>query len=342
MATMDIFADDAFSTISLTTAINQIEYKPQFLRSLGLFTPRPVRTEKVAIEMRDQTLSLIQTSPRGAPLEEQAGSKRTVRDFRTVRLAKGDTVMADEIQGIRAFGTESELQQVVTEVAERQMRLIDDIDLTHEHMLLGAVQGVLTDADGSTLYDWFDEFGVSQAAEIDFDLDNASPASGAVRKKCNQVIRQMQVAAAGAWVPGRTSVLALCGDAFWDDLTAHSEVRETYLNTMQAADLREINQPYESFRYGGITWVNYRGTDDGSTIAIGTDKAKFVPVGARNAFEVAYAPMEAFEYVNTPGRDFYSMIIPDRDRNMSVRIEAYSYPLPICTRPAMLQRAKRT
>ena len=35
------------------------------------------------------------------------------------------------------------------------------------------------------------------------------------------------------------------------------------------------------------------------------------------------------------------MTIPDRDRNASVRIELYSYPLFICTRPEMLQRAKK-
>ena len=34
------------------------------------------------------------------------------------------------------------------------------------------------------------------------------------------------------------------------------------------------------------------------------------------------------------------MIVPDDDRNMFVDIEAYSYPLFICTRPGMLQRAK--
>ena len=51
-------------------------------------------------------------------------------------------------------------------------------------------------------------------------------------------IRQMARAANGAWVQGRTQVHALCGDTFWDQLIAHSEVRQTYLNWTAAADLR--------------------------------------------------------------------------------------------------------
>ncbi|MCK7579303.1 MAG: major capsid protein [Chromatiales bacterium] len=345
MPTMDIFNADPFSAFELTGAIEKIPHKPQLLGTLNLFAPRPVRTETVAVEERNGTLALIQTSQRGAPLEEGTGDKRKIRDFRTVRIAKGDTIQASEIQNIRAFGRESELMQVMDEVMRRlagPTGLISQIELTWENMRLGAIQGIVTDADGSTIIDWYSAMSVTQADEIDFDLDNASPAPGAVRKKCNQVIRQMMVAAAGVWIPGQTSVMALCGDNFWDDLTAHKEVRETYLNTQQAADLREINQPYETFRYGGITWMNYRGTDDGSTVAVHTDKAKFFPVGAPGAFEVAHSPLESIGFVNTPGKPLYSMIVRDLQRDMWVRPEVYSYPLFICTRPAMLQRAKRT
>jgi hypothetical protein len=343
---MDIFASDAFSTVSLTTAVNKVDYKPQLLSAMGLFTPRPVRTEKVAVEMRDQTLSLVQTSARGAPLDPQNAIKRTVRDFRTVRIAKGDTLMADEVQGIRAFGSETELQQVVQEVAERQARLIDDIELTKENMLLGAVQGVLADADASTIYNWFTELGVAQAAEIDFDLDNASPASGALMKKCDQVVTQMRQAAKGAFIGG-TRVIGLCGTAFWRDLIGHTEIHKLWeLTTLygdQTGLAALLGLPANGVvEYGGVTFIRYWGTDDDSTVAISTNECKFFPMGARDAFEIAYAPMESFTYVNTPGLPLYSMLVPDRDRNMSVGIEVYSYPLPICTRPGMLQRAKRT
>lgn len=345
MAAIDIFKSNAFSTVSITDALNNVPFQPTRLGEMNIFMPRPVRTTSVAVEERDGSLALIATSPRGAPLDERTNDKRKIRDFRTVRVAKHDRLTADEVQNIRAFGSETELMQVVDEVNRRMngpSGLMRDVELTWENMRLGAVQGIVVDADGTSIINnWFTEFGISQAAEIDFDLDNASPASGAVRKKCDQVVRQMMKAAAGGWIPGQTYVHALCGDTFWDDLTAHSEVRQTYLNTQQAAELRG-GTAYQSFQYGGIVWENYRGTDDGSTVAVDTDKAKFFPVNSNGVFQVAWSPAETFDYVNTPGQPVYGMVLPDDKRNAHVDLEVYSYPLFMCTRPAMLQRAKRT
>lgn len=347
MATMDIFKQDAFSMLSLTDALNKQEFQPSFIRSLNLFVPRRVRTEAIAIEEKDGVLNVIQTSKRGEPLAQRETQKRRIRDFRTPRIAKGDSLRASELANIRAFGSETELMQVQAELADRlngPSGLMREVELTWENLQLGAVQGIVLDADGSTvIYNWFTEFGVTQPTEIDFDLDNASPVSGALRKKCNALVRAVMRAAQGAWVSGRTSITAICGDNFWDDLVTHPEVRETYLNQQEAGDLRNtVGNAFESFRYGGILWTNYRGTDDNSKVAVGTDKAKFFPVGAPGAFQQAYSPGEFFDTINMPGQDVYAMVVPDRDRNAFVDIEVYSYPLPICTRPLMLRSGKRT
>ncbi len=346
MATMDVFKQKPFQMVELSAAVQRAPYNPGFVRSLGLFTPKRVRTTTVAIERKGGTLSLIQTSERGAPLAEGSREKRDIRDFRTLRIAKGTTMYAHELQNIRAFGSETELQQVMAEVGEiiaGPTGLRASVEITHENMCLGALQGVVKDADGSTLFDWFTEFSIAQDAEIDFDLDNANPASGAVRKKCNQVVRQMMRAAEGAWVPNRTYVMGLCGDAFWDDLTAHSEVRQTWLNQVAAQELRnDVGNAFGSLRYGEITFVNYRGTDDGTTVGIATNECKFFPVNAPGVFETAYSPAEFLPFVNTPGQDVYAIIVEDRDRQAWVRPEVYSYPLCYVTRPKMLQRARRT
>jgi hypothetical protein len=88
--------------------------------------------------------------------------------------------------------------------------------------------------------------------------------------------------------------MALCDDTFWDDLIAHPEVRETYLGQQEAAQLRGASA-WESFNFGGITWTNYRGTDDdNSTVAIGAGKIKMFPVGA-GIFQWAMSPGEQFD-----------------------------------------------
>jgi hypothetical protein len=342
--TMDVFKGDAFSMQELTAALERIPYVPSFLGKLGIFDPKPIRTEVYSVEEKDRTLSLIQTSKRGEPLGKKSRDVAKIRDFRTVRVARGDSIRASEIQNIRAFGSQTELLQVQSEVMDRMLALRRDADLTLENHRLGAVQGIVLDADGTTtIRNWFTEFGISQAGEVDWDLDNASPVSGAVKKQCNAIIRTMKREAKGHWVEGQTYVQALCGDAFYDDLTSHPEIRATYLNQVQANSLREdYANVFEKFRYGGIEFVNYQGTDDGSTVAIGTDKAKFFPVNAPNVFQWVQSPGESIDLVNTLGRPFYAIQIPDRDRNMFVDVEVYSYPMFMCTRPSMLLRAKRT
>jgi hypothetical protein len=343
VAGFNIFQDPAFGMMELSTAVNANPYKPGFLGSLGLFSVRSIPTTAAAIEIKEGVLNMIQTTPRGAPIVEGSTEKRDIFYQETVRIAKGHTINSAEIQNVRAFGTTSELMSMMRLVGDRlngPTGLVAQVEYTWENMRLGAIQGIVPDANGDVLVNWYTILGQSAPAEIDFDLDNASPASGAVRKLCTEVTRGIQRALGGLWMQG-SSILALCGDAFWDDLTAHSEIRQTYLNTQQAQALRDP-LAWETVQYGGITWMNYRGSDDGSTLAVDTNKCKFVPINVPGLFEVAFSPSESMPFVNTPGQPLYSMMILDDEREMWARPEVYSYPLFICTRPKALFRGKRT
>lgn len=340
MPGIDIFNDDAFSVTSLLTAVDKVGYVPGFLGSVpGLFEPAPVRTETIWIEARGSDAALIQTSPRGSAPNAKGGDSRTATPFATKRLALGSRITSSELAGIRAFGSESEMQQVQAEVVRRQFLVKRDMDLTFENWRLGVVQGLVTDADGTTIIDWASALGQTIPAEVDFDLDNANPASGVLRKKCAVAVRSMTRGLKGLG-GNSVSFMALCGDAYWDDLIAHPEVRETYLGQQEARDLRGPSA-WETFNFGGINWSNYRGTDDNTKVAINTEKAKFFPVGA-GIFKWAMSPGEQFEHIGQLGQMFYPGIVTDKDRNMWADVELYSYPLPVCVMPQALYRAKRT
>jgi hypothetical protein len=342
MLTMDVFNSDPFKATSLSTAIEKMDYVPNLLGQIpDLFVPDPVRTEDIWIEERSVGAVILPTSPRGTAPHQTGGDRRKARAFKTVRISDASRITASELQGIRAFGSETELMQLQVEVARRQMKMKRNFDLTFENLRMGAVLGAVYDADGTSLiYDWAAEFGQTIPAEIDFDLDNATPAEGAVRKKCTAVRRSINTGLKGVGVA--RNIVGICGDAFWDDLTSHPEVIKTYLNWAAAADLRNGHgKEWSAFRYGEIDFVNYRGTDDGTTLSVGTDKVKFFPTGA-GIFRWALSPGESFEHVNTLGQSTYSMIVLDKDRNMWADVEAYSYPLPVCTMPQALHRGKRT
>ncbi|KUR81001.1 major capsid protein [Novosphingobium sp. FSW06-99] len=336
MVSLNIFQSDPFSTFQLTAAVERIPHNPQILGDMNLFEPFPIRTTALGIEERTGVLNLIKTSQRGAPPStDRVTEQRKMRYFETVRLSHDDTITAAELQGIRAFGTETELMQVQAEVARRlagPTGLIPRIQYTWENMRLGAIQGLLTDADGSLLYNWFNEFQIAQPAEVVFDL--AAQAVGTIRPLINQIVRGMRRAAKGAFLPS-TQVIALAGDEFWDAFITHPDVVDTYKNWQEAAELRG-DWAFGTFYFGGITWINYRGSDDATTIAIPSNKVKFFPKDAPGIFRHVMAPGEAFQWVNTPGKEYYVIPILDWERNMWWRMEAYSYPLFICTRPEVL------
>ena len=339
MASLDIFKSDAFSLRSLSTSIDKVGYVPGLLRSLpGLFTVDQVATPDVWIEDREIGPAIIPVTARGAPKDSSIGEVRNARGFKTFRIAKKSRIHASELLNVRAFGSESEMASVMAEVARRQVRLRSDYELTIERMLLGMVQGLMVDG-ATTLYAWATEFSQMIPNEINFDLDNAAPASGVVRKKCNDVVRTILKGLRGMG-GNAVRVVGLCGDAFWDDLTAHKEIRETYLNTVEAQNLRAGNA-YESFTYGGITFINYRGTDDGTTVAINTDKVRFFPVNA-GIFRWVQAPGESMDMVGTRGQELYSAIVTDDDMNEWADVHLMSYPLMVCTMPQALHLGKRT
>lgn len=346
MSILNVFKDDAFSVTSLTDAINEVEYRPSRIQELGIFEDKPVSTTSVAIERVGDTIQLVPPTPRGGKGDVKANQKRSMKYLSVPHFLREWSVLADEVQNVRAFGSESEVETVMSVVLAKVMDNMDDIEVTHEYHRLGALQGVVTYADASTL-DLFTEFGVSQATEVDFDLDNATPAEGALRKACAGIVRATRNAMGGTPF---SRVHAFVGDTFFDQLLSHKEVRETYKGWSEAAILRDgyvspdRGSASNIFSFGGIAFESYgaaTAVGDGAKLGIEATKAKFFPVGARGMYKSYYAPAPYMETVNTLGRPFYAkQALLDLDKG--VYGETQMNALDVCTRPGALMRAKNT
>lgn len=334
----DIFNQNGWGAIEFhEEVVERTEFRPQLLGALGIFEPIYSRSRTIAIADRDRTLSLIPTSEMGAPPEELIPEGAKIRPFNTTRLAKGSTIYAAELAGVTALPFDVQTQDVAAELADRTQQIMNDLELTWEHMRFGAIQGKVLDADGSTIINWFTEWGVPEPSEINFALTTEGTD---VRKKCRDVKRAMMKASKGIWTPN-TRVAALAGDTFYDALVNHKQIKETKLGTERAPMLEDI-EGFSSIEVEGITFINYRGTDDGTTISIDTNKAKFFPVGARGAFKVGFSPANEFKpYLNQRAREYYGLMLADTSgRDAWDRVEIYSYPLFICTRPEMIQTGR--
>jgi hypothetical protein len=337
---LDVFNSDAFSVTNLTDAINKVKFVPGRIGQLGLFQPSSVTTTTVAIEEKDGVLALVSPSARGAPGGTLTKTRRTLRNLTVPHFEIEDSIMAEEVQGVRAWGSETEVETVAGKVMERGSIHSQSFAATQEYSRIGAVKGIVTYADTSTL-NLYAEFGVSQISEIDFDLDNTAPVDGALRRECAEVLRTVAGVLEGIPFSG---LHAFCGDAFFDDLIAHPEVRATYLQYQAAAELRQgyvqAGMSYGAFAFGGIMWENYRGSV-GSTTFVNTDKCHIFPTGVPGFFRSYYAPADYIETVNTPGQRLYmkQYVMPN---GKGVHLDTQMNALDICTRPRALIPGRRT
>lgn len=346
MATLDIFRNPAFGLAEMADAYEKIDYVPSIIQDMGLFTPNPIRTTTFWLENRSGGLTLIPTSPRGAPPKQGETDKREARAFQTFRIAKDHTLSASELLDVRAFGKTSELQAVQQEIDRRlsgPTGLIREAQYTFENMQLGAMTGLMLDADGSTLVNFYTELGVAQAAEIDFALEAVNPADGALMLKCMQVTDQMRRAAKGEWRPGAVAV-GLCSDAFWKALLVHSEVREIWKLMLQGGfrdGLDGLLGNTPRVRIGDVVFLRYWGSDD-DVVKIPANKVKFFPMGLPGLFQHVMAPGESFAHLGRPGQAVYPMILVDKSgEDAWVKACVRAYPLMFCRRPEMLQSGKK-
>lgn len=332
MPMLDVFKADAFSVLSLTNAILKAPFQPRRIGELGIFRSRGITTTTVVVEEKDGRLSLIQTSPRGGPASTIGDSKRTARSFLVPHLERESTIMADEVQNVRAFGSENAQEGVQAIVDERLVDLRAMHEVTVEHMRAGAIQGLIKDADGSTLFNLFTEFGVSQQT-IELDMG----AGDDVRAQAIAIQRASEQALGNEMVTGYR---VLCGDTFFDTLIQ----AETVIESLKFQESRLLrNDPRSGFDYGGMVWENYRGRHNGASLMDPDDEASgtafiadgeayVVPIGT-SIFQTYYAPGDFIESVNTMGLPIYAKMAFDSELNRWVKIHSQSNPLCLCLRP---------
>jgi len=106
------FLNPGFSMASLTAAINLIPNRYGRLEALNLFPAKPVRTRQIIVEEYAGRLNLLPTKPPGSPGTVGELGKRKLRSFVIPHIPHDDVVLPEEVQGIRAFGSETEMEAV--------------------------------------------------------------------------------------------------------------------------------------------------------------------------------------------------------------------------------------
>jgi hypothetical protein len=346
----NVFAGDAFSAMTLSTQINNVPYVPQFLGSLGerLFAVDGVRTTEIAIAERNGTLEIVNTSERGSPPEQIDHPKRNMRKATVSHIAIEAGVNADEVQNAIADALltgQPQLQAAEGLIEDRlngPFGLRARIELTHEYHRIGGIQGIVLDKDGDTLYDWFDYFGISALADKNTNFGTLTADGGTFEVECTQLVRDMTLELEGLPV-GSMIPVSLCGDNYFDQVYSNKEVKAARKNrdTGRDSDVFAENKAFKSFEYGGIQWVNYRGTKTGS-VGIATDEARLFPLDVPGLFQMLFGPPDIMGMTNMKGVPVFAFMPPERQTSRRAAVEAQSNPITICCRPRSLRKLTKS
>lgn len=332
MATLDIFNDDAFSLSALSGTIVDVPRIPTMLGDMGLFQTSGINTPTTMIERKGMSINLIPTSPRGAPGQTSKRDNRKLIPLAATHVQSQDTVLADQVYGVRAFGSETELEAVQALVRERLERMRAEMDLTLEWHRLGALKGQVLDADGtSVVLDVYDTFGMTQQT-VFWNTDSASSSIDPLMLTMD-LKRNIRNKLGGR---GFRNVRVICSHNFLVKFMTHNKMKEAYKDWQYGAYLRanlaqSANGGAVDFVFDDVVFTVYD-YEIGGSPAIGADFGYAFPEGVPGLFRQTFAPADYMETVGTNGLPYYAKqerLPMDR----GIHMEGQSNPLTYCSLP---------
>lgn len=326
MASFDIFNNDAFSVSQLTQTIVDIPRVPTRLGDMGLFTEYGITTPTMMIERKGAALSLVPAAPRGGVRQTIGSTNRKLIPVGSVHLPQGATVLADEVYGVRAFGSETEVESMVNLVREKMAVAKSNLDLTMEYQRVGALKGLVLDADGTTpLLDVYALFGMTQEV-MPWNIATANT-SADPKQLCVNLKRKIRNKLGGR---SFTRVRAMVSEGFFDKLIAHGNMKTAW-ERWNSGQFNRDDQSMTDFEFAGVVFGIYEGGVDGTDF-VEDGFGYAYPEGVSRMFQTAYAPADYMETVNTMGLPYYAKQEVMKF-NKGVDIETQSNPICLNTLP---------
>ena len=324
---------DEFDLVTLTAMINNQPFVPGQLGALGIFDEEGVSTTTIKIEEQDGSLSIIEPSARGGPGQTVDDDDRRTITFDIDHYEINDAVNAEEVQGVRMFGSSDQAETVRNRVEGKQAKHARSFDTTLEHQRVGAIKGVVVSGKGKVLHNLYDRFDIAVPAPIVLGLGaQVAGIAGKIKGDVVHLIEDELDATYG-------HIHATAGRGFMAALWDQKEIRETFLADNQGYFLRD-GAP-DVIRAGSITFERYK-TGRKAKAAnlnsgfIADNEARVFPVGVPDLFLTRFAPADLEETVNTIGLPRYTRQYPKlngKGRHLDSQMNAIS----LCTQPKVLR-----
>ncbi|KPU83617.1 hypothetical protein JI58_08355 [Marinosulfonomonas sp. PRT-SC04] len=326
--------ENEFDIVTLTATVNDLPFVPGQMGALGIFDEEGVPTTSVKVEEQNGKLDVIEPSARGGPGQTIDDEDRQTFTFEVDHYEINDSVNADEIQGIRMFGTDDQLEVMENRIDTKLARHARSMDTTLEHQRIGAAKGIVVSGKGRVLHNLYDRFNLSVPAPIVLGLN------GSVAGIASKIKGDVVFAIEDQLDANYDHIHALCGRDFHAALWEEKEVRETYMADNEGYRLRD-GAP-DVFTIGQVTFERYRTgrRAKAANVAgafIADNEARVFPVGVPDLFITRFAPGDWNGLPNTMGLPRYTRLKPMYN-DKGYHLDSQMNSLSICTMPKTLMK----
>lgn len=326
---LDFENDSVFQLASLTAAINRIPMPPSRLSNLLNIDEEGVNTITLGIETLQGSIELIPFTERNAPASTLGKSNRRAVPIRVPQMKVEDAINASEIQGVRMFGTDNELESAAAVLNTRMEHIRKSFLATEEFHRFNMLTGLVVDpasSGNSTVASMYSALNIATPTAVDFTLGTTtSDIEGLVMDIKTSIERAL------GGLP-YDHIHVLCSQRFFKRLKKHPVVAAAYQYWNQGAFGR-TDMRRSGFEIDGVVFEMYE-VGIGGKPFIQPDYARAFPVGAP-IYHRRNAPADFMETVNTIGLPSYAKTEPMR-MNRGINLHVQSNPLFFCSHPDTL------
>lgn len=305
--------------VDRTDAISLIKPIPQLIGSLGLFQPKPVSTNVIQFDYKEDTFNILSDKQRNTTGKNTMASESyALHSLPIPHYPVENSITYTELSGIRGFGIDTE-RTIETAVADELERQATRHDVHNEYLRAAMLlNGEVVTSHFGTI-NVYTEFGVTRQTEaVNFTSGVLSGFLSATQKAKKGLKNGSQV----------RGYLCLCGATFFNALINSAEVKVAYANSQANGnplrnELWEAMSGYTVFRYGNIDFVLYTDefTDNSGMVTV-LDPATGVLFPRATLGQEWYGPVSKLSGIGASGaKRFASSYRDPKDRYVDVESE---------------------
>ena len=326
---------NAFEIVDYTQDLVSIPNQWNLVNQLGIFSNEGVSQHTITFETSNGTIGMITDQVRGARAQMNQDENRALRSFAVPHFPMDDAVKPQDIQGKRAFGSTDAAETEAAVIARKMLRIRRSYAaLLETSRVYALTTGGIYAPNGTVVGNMYSEFGVTRK-EVDFVLGTSTTELTA---KIEEAIAHSQDQIMSG--ESLTGFIALCSPQFFAKLIAHATVKEAYkyyASTQSPLRERLGTGVERTFVHGGVTFIEYRGTNPAGAQYIPAGDSYLIPTGTSDTFKTYFSPGNKFEYINTIGEEVYMNVYRDV-KGSEITIETESNMLSLVRRPQCIIR----